>query len=298
MGKIPLKLFPILLGSVVIIIMMLLSHISDTDDKIWYWWLDWHHSESDKRTAIWLPDYEAVIQGQQIPGIAINASGITFNPDTNTFWVIANSPQLVIEMDAQLLPLRKIALTNFTDTEAIAYAGNGNFVIADERDQTIAIAKIDASTQVIDRQTLPRITLDKGSQENKGIEGIAVNFTSKIIYIVKEKNPLKIMAVSGLLDKTMSIEVEEPIDIDNLYLSDLSGLHFDEQSGHLLVLSHESKLLAEIDLLGNKVSYMDLESGFSGLLNDIPQAEGITLDAKGKLYIISEPNLLYQFSKK
>ncbi len=80
-------------------------------------------------------------------------------------------------------------------------------------------------------------------------------------------------------------------------MDDLSGLHFDVNTNHLLMLSDESKTLAEIDLKGNKVSYMDLEKGFNNLNRSIPQAEGVTLDDKGNLYIISEPNLLYRYQK-
>jgi len=43
---------------------------------------------------------------------------------------------------------------------------------------------------------------------------------------------------------------------------------------------------------------MDLEAGFNRLKTSIPQAEGITMDDQGILYIISEPNLIYQFLKK
>lgn len=296
-GKLRLITGRVLFGIGFTLLSILVAHASNINDKILHWWLDWNTPEFFKRTAIWLPDYEAVIQGREIEGIDLNASGITFNPDTKTFWVVVNNPQLIFEMSADLVPIRKVVLENFIDTEAIAYAGNGKFVIADERDQTIAVATITTLTKSIDRQVLPRITLDKGGQENKGIEGVAVDQDSELIYVVKEKNPLEIVTVSGLTDGRAGIEVET-IDVCNVKLDDLSGLHFDAKSGHLLILSDESKLLAEIDLLGRRVSYMELESGFGKLLNDIPQAEGVTLDSEGGLYIVSEPNLIYQFKKQ
>ena len=38
-----------------------------------------------------------------------------------------------------------------------------------------------------------------------------------------------------------------------------------------------------------------LRDGFAGLSADIGQPEGITLDERGFLYILSEPNLLFRF---
>lgn len=81
-------------------------------------------------------------------------------------------------------------------------------------------------------------------------------------------------------------------------MSDFSGLHFDKNSRHLLFLSDQSKTIAEVSLDGVQVSFADLESGFLGLKKDIPQAEGITMDDEGNLFIVSEPNLFYRFNKR
>jgi hypothetical protein len=43
------------------------------------------------------------------------------------------------------------------------------------------------------------------------------------------------------------------------------------------------------------VSMMPLWRGWPGLKRSIPQAEGVTTDAQGALYIVSEPNLFYRF---
>ena len=43
------------------------------------------------------------------------------------------------------------------------------------------------------------------------------------------------------------------------------------------------------------VSFRSLWSGFAGLERSVPQAEGMTFDAQGNLYLVSEPNLFYAF---
>ncbi|ETC69015.1 MULTISPECIES: SdiA-regulated domain-containing protein, partial [Salmonella] len=46
---------------------------------------------------------------------------------------------------------------------------------------------------------------------------------------------------------------------------------------------------------GRKV--MSLHRGLCGLRSDIPQAEGITSDDRDTLWIVSEPNLFYRFTR-
>ena len=82
-----------------------------------------------------------------------------------------------------------------------------------------------------------------------------------------------------------------------LFVRDLSSLQFDERTGHLLALSDESKLLLELGLDGKPISTLSLKKGQHGLTRSVPQAEGVAMDDKGTVYVVSEPNLLYRFEK-
>ncbi len=274
-------------------------HLFDLDDRAWYLWLDWKTPQASKHNALWLPHYEVDVEAMVIKGVDGNLSGITFNSDSGSFWVIINQPQQLIELDKDLKPLRLIELENFADTEAIAYAGNSTYIIADERDQSIVVAPINQATQSLNKDELHHLTINIDGNSNKGLEGVTVDYEKQTIYAVRERDPMRLISVKGILDKKPGINVEFPpgIDVGDLYMDDLSGLHFDSGTGHLLILSDESKMLAEVDLQGNKISYMDLDVGFNNLKYAIPQAEGVTLDADNNLYIISEPNLIYRFRK-
>jgi len=285
--------------TILIVLTIFILNLTDLDDDIWYLIHNQNTSKETKDNSVWLPEYQADIIELQIPGVASNASGITFDRDRKTLWIIVNNPTYLLEIDLQFNLLRRVELKNFKDTEAITYVGNDHFLLTDERDQTITLTKITSQTKQLDKNSLQQIVLNLHGYGNKGLEGIAADYTTNTIYTVRERDPMKLLKITGFIENNNRINIEDydQIEINDLYMDDLSGLHFDINTAHLLFLSDESKLLAEIDLQGNKVSYMDLEKGFNNLNRSIPQAEGVTLDDNGYLYIVSEPNLLYRFIK-
>ena len=64
-----------------------------------------------------------------------------------------------------------------------------------------------------------------------------------------------------------------------------------------LILSHESACVVEANKYGIETSRLLLRGGKAGLSRTIFKAEGVALDKRGTLYIVSEPNLLYVFKK-
>jgi uncharacterized protein YjiK len=63
------------------------------------------------------------------------------------------------------------------------------------------------------------------------------------------------------------------------------------------LLSEQSSNLTELDQQGNFVSILSLRALAGDLKHTLPQAEGMTMDNKGELYIVSEPNLFYRFTQ-
>lgn len=61
-----------------------------------------------------------------------------------------------------------------------------------------------------------------------------------------------------------------------------------------LLLSDESRLVMELNGDGRLVSFSSLQGGFE---RSVPQAEGMTVDGDGHLYLVSEPNLFYRLSR-
>ncbi|MEM7462226.1 MAG: SdiA-regulated domain-containing protein [Pseudomonadota bacterium] len=273
------------------------AHYAELDDKLWYQIHDLIIDQGLRDRAVWLPDYQVDIDGMSIQGIVKNASGITYNSDSNSLWVVTNEPTVLYELNDDLHVKRQVSLKDFVDTESVVYVGDDQFLLSDERSQTIVMLTIKDDTTSLDLNELKRLSINVDGYGNKGLEGIAYDPIAKVIYTVRERDPMKLMKVHGFVEKSDMISIEKPeqIDVDELFLDDLSGLHFDTKSRNLLILSDEAKLLAEVSLQGEKVSYIDLEKGFNGLITTVTQAEGVALDAQRNLYIISEPNLIYRF---
>ncbi len=118
--------------------------------------------------------------------------------------------------------------------------------------------------------------------------------------MVKEHSPRKLYEIQGLkrsLAGNLDVKIiDREAWIEKLDMaSGLSSVHFDERTGHLVLLSDEAKMMLELNAKGELVSFRSLWSGFAGLERSVPQAEGMTLDARGNLYLVSEPNLFYAF---
>ena len=179
---------------------------------------------------------------------------------------------------------------------------DGNrFAIVEEEEHRINIFEISDTTTTIDHtEVINSLQVGKNKPDNKGFEGIAYDEVKQRIYLVNEKRPKQLIAIDGFLNKCEKIRIKIDFRLlpRYLFMDDLSGLHFDAKTRHLLYLSEQSNLVAEGSLDGEVISYMELKKGYSGLKVDVPKAEGITMDEDRNIYIVSEPNLFYQFVRK
>ena len=240
------------------------------------------------------------------------SSGVTYNWDTNTLFIIGDGGTAITEVSltGELVSTMTLAAgsspqgTTFYDTETITYIGNGQFVFAEERyRQAVKFTYVAGGTLTREAAQTVDLGTDIG---NVGLEGLTWDPLTGGFIFVKEKDPLGVFQTTIDFDNgTASNGSSTTVNSTNLFdptvlgLSDLSDVYAfssnaafvgTSQEGTLLILSQEAGKVVEIDRAGNILSTLVLTAPFtqSGLSLQAMTVEGITMDAQGRIYIVSE----------
>jgi uncharacterized protein YjiK len=227
-----------------------------------------------------------------LPSSAPEASAITYNWDTGTFFVLGDEGDALVEVSKTGQQLSKMNLSNFNDTEGVTYVGNGQFVVTEERLRD-AYKFTYASNGNANRTSLAAV--DLGSTiGNIGIEGISYDPRTGTFVTVKEKDPQGVLSSQlnfGAPGGAQGTATTTSIFTPNLGVIDLSDVQVlavvpsllgTADEDNLLIISQESSLLLEVTRSGTVLSMFDL-----GLLTG--NAEGVTIDpVTGKIYVVAE----------
>jgi len=249
-------------------------------------------------TSIDLRQYVAARQGVRMDRVRRNASGVTYSPKTKTLFVVCNGPTVIAELTTDGATKRLIDLEGFADTEGIAHVDGDTFAVAEEGRRRICLVTIGPQTKSVDYAGARKIQVDRATGGNKGLEGVAYDPAGKQFFGVKEKGPLRVYRVVMATDERKKPKVGLAWNQWRFRLGDLAGIHFHAPTGTLLIVSDESKCVVECTVKGKPLGKLKLSRRSAGLTRDVPQPEGVTADPAGTLYVVSEPNLLYIFTKR
>jgi len=242
--------------------------------------------------------------------LAQEASGVTYNWDTDTLFIVGDGGRSVTEVSktGELISTMTLAAgsspqgTDFYDPEGVTYIGNGEFVFTEERDRQIVKFTYEAGTTLHRADTQ---TVDLGTfVDNTGLEGLSYDPQTGGFILVKETSPEGIFqtdvdfaagtATNGSPTTENSINLFDPAltglsDFADVFaLSNLPGLG-SSQSGDLLVLSQQDGRIVMVDRDGNVLSSLQIVADVGSPLSVADQQhEGITMDRDGNIYIVNE----------
>lgn len=226
-----------------------------------------------------------------LPEVGGNLSGITYNFDTDTYFMIQNNSGTIFEYDRSFSkPLRTIYFKDLLhdDTEDIVYLGNNKFAISEEQN-TVMILTIEPQQVLIDgslnNKAIERIKFPRPYKKNLGLEGVCLARSSErpLFYAVQEKRQKRIFRW-----ELGSRDISEPFNSERILkhvMSDLSACTYDDINNHLLLLSHESSRIMKLDPQGNVIKTLDIP-------RVADQYEGLTLGPQNELILVSEPNIV------
>ncbi len=246
-----------------------------------------------------------------IPAPADDASGATWNYDTDRVWVVQNGAGRFYEYAADdfTAPIRAVALAgiNGNDTEGLAYLGGGEVAVAFEGGYGVYIADVpdgDENVSVVVKQTLT--LAPPPPVGNNGLEGIAYDPRAEVFYAVGEGQdgaaPRRFFRFArpsveqGDLDwRDPELTVDEPFIADRALPGsgaslDLAGIVFDDRDGNVLIISHTGSRVLQLD-----------PSGDGTILGELilppNQWEGIArVGDSGDLVLIAESNEMQRYS--
>jgi uncharacterized protein YjiK len=240
------------------------------------------------------------------------ASGVAYNWDTDTLFVIGDGSRSVTQVSKTgvLIDTMSLALqsgapqgTAFYDTEGIAYIGNGQFVLSEERDRQIAKFTYVAGTTLTrgNAQTVDLGTFD----DNTGTEGLSWDAPSSRFICLKEKNPIGVFqtgvdfvagtATNGSASTVNSANLFDPALLgmtdtaDIFAFSSIPSMIGQTQEGNMLVIGQENARIVNISRTGVIHSALNITAEVGDTLSVADmQHEGVTMDREGNIYVVNE----------
>jgi uncharacterized protein YjiK len=232
------------------------------------------------------------------------ASGVTYDWDTNSLFVVGDGGTNVTQVTktGQLVDTMTFAPGVFLDPEGIAYVGNGQFVITEERERR-AVRFTYQAGGTLTRAAAQTVKLGT-TIGNIGLEGLTWDPVTNGYIFVKESGPLGIFQTSidfgagtasnGSATTENSTNLFDPAlaglnDLSDVFaLANVTGINT-AQRNNLLLISQESAKVEQVTRAGAVLNSFNIVSDPGNPLTVQAQThEGVTMDNDGVIYVVSE----------
>ncbi|MEY3500931.1 MAG: hypothetical protein RL308_2600, partial [Bacteroidota bacterium] len=231
--------------------------------------------------------------------------------DTDTLFIVGDGSTAIVQVSKTGALINTMTLgqgtsplgTEFYDTEGLTYIGNGQFVMAEERDrQLVKFTYVAGGT--LTRSNSQTVKLGT-FVNNIGTEGLSFDPITNGYIVLKEITPMGIFqtgvdftagtATNGSATTVNSINLFDPTllnvtDVADVFaLSNIPALASNPLYQNLLVLSQENAKIINVNRSGVITSSLNIVSDIGNPL-DLPnqQHEGLTMDRDYKLYVVNE----------
>ena len=267
------------------------------------WWATQEPVAKLDQAKIGLKGYRVTIDAKAVVlsnGIHLeNLSALSYDAERDLLWTVSNSTPHLFALNKQGDVQRIVRLDGVLDPESVEHMQGNQFAMVDEELQTLWVFEVPEDAKVLDLDNAHSLRLGPLTHNNKMFEGLAYDKANHRLFIGREKDPVSIIEVSGFPPHAdapfLAINLHRDDNREQqLFVQDLSALHYDAQTGHLLGLSDEMQMLVEWSEDGDMVDGISLKSDSRGFAAPVPQAEGLTMGPDREIYIISEPNLFYR----
>lgn len=141
-------------------------HDQRLDERLYFWAKTTWHEDSWEPRSLWLPEYQVRIDAKPVPGVRNNFSGLSYDDDRQQIWAVVNNPEQLLLLDRDGELLGSYPLSGFSDVEGVTYLGDGQLLLAEERNQALVRVQVPDKPGPLFREDYRALTLGIGDRKS------------------------------------------------------------------------------------------------------------------------------------
>ena len=230
-------------------------------------------------------------------------SGLALDRQGTSLYTVSDDTKIIFNLDLQgrIIPDSSF-LINIKDLEGVAVTADDKMILAVQEESNSIIQFDIISRKEI--QQIPLRTLKNYDQiavyfnhknQNKGLEGITINFNNNHIFVVKEGEPGLLIELDSKCETIINhCKLNEKHGFKHPRIKseklDFSGLSCDYTSDTIWITSDKGECLFHFNFVDKKVlNRLDLPRESDTQSKRVAKSEGIAFDPNNRrLYIVSE----------